>query len=614
MMENSNIENSGNGSTDFTQTIDQSILNNLQSKAPAEQITTEDMVSYVPDDLTPEQKNLIAQQDFYSKNPSPGALPIEQYYPGINDPIAKGNYSGSVIGSTTLFAPGGGYMPFGVVAAREKAIQDAAMKRQMQLSQDLGKDFHAPITKHSSVQRHLNDLYYNGLQQWVSNAKKKYGTNWSDPLKNDVGFQKWNRSMNTLKEQEDYMVDRMATLQKEIQSGDFVATPELQGAMQDFLSGAKGLAQGPGNAKGYDLADSVLRFNTEYELNKVLNTAAKEMKYKVAETYGINPNDPNYDTIVSRKVKSMDEATLRDTAKRIKDELYPNSSYINENKIYSGLKSFFPGEQELQVQTVTKREPDGIDEKMDETSLSDQPSIGNVDFQMKKQGGKDVFQQEQVTGYYGATLKPISAVIEPGTRILYPRSQEGGMISQQNAKGAQKAVIGEVKVYETIDAPGTADDGRMVTAQWKERNPNGKTKHVPMAVGYFEEEKPVTKEKDGKKVPVTDNNGKPVIQKEKVPFYVPAEDIRNKIEKRDKSGYKSGYNVDLLNQKAQELDTGKKPYETVVDQSTNKAVIVKGGQQANKSTGTYTIKGKKYTLQDLTNMGYTADQVSQYKD
>jgi len=37
-------------------------------------------------------------------------------------------------------------------------------------------------------------------------------------------------------------------------------------------------------------------------------------------------------------------------------------------------------------------------------------------------------------------------------------------------------------------------------------------------------------------------------------------------------------------------------------------------QEQPKPSGTYTIKGKKYTLAELQKMGYNEQQVSQYKD
>lgn len=578
-LENINTEtyNSGNNTSAV---IDESILNNLQSNGNYSDITAQDMISYVPDDLSPEMKNQLAQQDFMRKNASPGPLPIEQYYPGISDPIAKGNYSGSVIGSTTLFAPGAAMMPYGVVAAREKAIQDASMKRMSEID-NFQKQFQAPVTKHSSVQKNLNDLYYSGLQQWVGNAKKKYGQDWSSLLQNDINFQKWNRSMNTLKEQEDFMVDRVAGLKKEIDSGKFVATPELSKAMDDFFTGVKGLAQGPGNTQGYGLADSVLAFNTEYELNKVLNEAAKDIKYGVAERYGINKGDPNYDTIVSTKIKSVEDAVLRDAAKRTKEQLYPNSKYVTEEKLYRGLKNFFPGESEKQIQTVSKREPEGAEEVITENDFAKEPSIENVDYMM--QGGKT--NQEQIAGYYGVTFKkPQKLVLSTGTRIQYPQEEEGGTISQSTTKGPQNAVVSATKVYEVIDNPGSWEDGRVVTAQRKLRDPNIKTRHEVMSSGYFIEEQVQKDPETGK--PITDDNDVPIRKKVQVPFYVPAKDIENAITKRTKSGeYQSGVPLDKLQEKAVEMNKGKRPFETKVDTETNKTVIV-----PSQKSGT----GKKY--------------------
>lgn len=532
------------------------VLEGLKSKVdPEGVVTTEDIYSYEPT-MSPEQAAAY-------NAPSAPDLKIQDYYPDLGERTLQGTYSGPTIGTVSLFAPGGQLTPWTVIDAREKALEAAALKKAKQI-EDFNKLYgEAPVTKHSSVQKELNKVYFEALNKWITNSQKKYGDNWALALKNDVNFQRNMRDLNTLKEQEDYLVGRIATMEKEIESGKFVASPELQKAMADFRSGISGLAKGEAYTQGYDLNQSILNLETQYELNKLVEEAAKNIEYKIAENLGVDPSNPDYDRLLSTRTKSVDPKELENAAKLVQQQFGGRLTKEQMDEILPMLKRRFPGEVEKQQQVAGKRKPEGIEEVVTEEMLSEEPSVENVDF-MKKGGVTD---EEQIVGYNGYTFKsPVKTVINTGTRILYPQAKEGGMISKSTTKGAQNATIAEVKNYEVINAPGTSDDGRIVTAQMKKRKPGLKTRHETYASGYFIEEE--IDEATGQK------------EKKQVPFYIPAKDVSTAISKKDRSGKViSGAPLDVMEKKAKDLDAGRKPYEAVVDETTNKTIIVKGGQQ-----------------------------------
>lgn len=532
------------------------VLEGLKSKVdPEGVVTTEDIYSYEPT-MSPEQAAA------YNAPQSPD-LKIQDYYPDLGERTLQGTYSGPTIGTVSLFAPGGQLTPWTVIDAREKALEAASLKKAKQI-EDFNKLYgKPPVTKHSSVQQELNKVWFDVVKGSVASAQKKYGDNWAFALKNDLDFQSKIRDLNTLKEQEDYLVNEKANILKDISSGRFVETPELRKALDDFDSGLSGLAQGRAYPSGYSLANSIATMSAEYDLAKSINESIQPVKYGLAETYGINTNDPNYDQIVSTKMEEVPDQTLKDLAVQLKREKYFNSKNITEDMIFNRMRSMFPKKKEVTVQTASKRKPEGAEEVVTEEMLSEEPSVENVDF-MKKGGVTD---EEQIVGYNGYTFKsPVKTVINTGTRILYPQAKEGGMISKSTTKGAQNATIAEVKNYEVINAPGTSDDGRIVTAQMKKRKPGLKTRHETYASGYFIEEE--IDEATGQK------------EKKQVPFYIPAKDVSTAISKKDRSGKViSGAPLDVMEKKAKDLDAGRKPYEAVVDETTNKTIIVKGGQQ-----------------------------------
>lgn len=66
--------------------------------------------------------------------PAMERLGLHDYYPDINTPLQVGSYSGSIVGSNPIFVAGGGYIPFGVIDARKRALEraakDKAIKKQ----------------------------------------------------------------------------------------------------------------------------------------------------------------------------------------------------------------------------------------------------------------------------------------------------------------------------------------------------------------------------------------------------------------------------------------------------------------------------------------------------
>jgi hypothetical protein len=222
-------------------------------------------------ELSPDELSAYEQQ----YKPVTGRLPNEAYYPDLGHNIAVGNYSGKAIGSTTLFAPGGGLVPLGAMDAREAAIQQAAMKKIKDL-EDFKSKYNAPVTKHSVVQKDLTSSYFEGLQKWRNEALRKTGGNQiaaNALLDKDTAFQQWNQGMQDTAKFHDSIIQHSANLQSMEKDPNFVLSPELKKLDSDILSGIIYQGQNPFDERGRGIGEKFLASKALYDLDVASNQA-----------------------------------------------------------------------------------------------------------------------------------------------------------------------------------------------------------------------------------------------------------------------------------------------------------------------------------------------------
>lgn len=228
-----------------------------------------DIQNYTPQNLTPQQTQAFNAQ--YAPDVNAGQ---NDYYPDINHHIAVGNYGGSEIGNTTLFAPGGGLVPLGLMDARDAAVHHAAAKKAKDI-EDFNKQFESPTTKHVAVQKNLTDQYYKGLQDWQQNALKKAGGNQglaNQMLKNDPKFNEWNKGMQDTAKFHDAIVEHSAQLHADEKDPNFVMSPELKQQQAKLMSGIA--YQGdPFSEKGKKIGKEFIASQALYDLDKSVNVA-----------------------------------------------------------------------------------------------------------------------------------------------------------------------------------------------------------------------------------------------------------------------------------------------------------------------------------------------------
>lgn len=115
--------------------------------------------------------NMMANQYMQDKGNVPYAvvekLGIQDYYPNVGRDIAVGTFSGSRIGSQTIYSGAGALLPMGLYDARKRALKDAAKTKQAELDKILAIPDTTPQLKESFSEYALKvkyeDLARNGF-------------------------------------------------------------------------------------------------------------------------------------------------------------------------------------------------------------------------------------------------------------------------------------------------------------------------------------------------------------------------------------------------------------------------------------------------------------------
>jgi hypothetical protein len=93
-------------------------------------------------------------------------LGVQDYYPNIGRDIAVGTFSGSRIGSQTIYSGAGALLPMGLYDARKRALKEAATEKKKQIDK-----FFDVIETAPQYQKAVNESYNN----WLNNSLAEHG-------------------------------------------------------------------------------------------------------------------------------------------------------------------------------------------------------------------------------------------------------------------------------------------------------------------------------------------------------------------------------------------------------------------------------------------------------
>lgn len=494
------------------------VLDSIKPTGQDPQITTDDISAYVPSGLSPEQEVAYANQ-LQAKQPATGRLNVMDYYPTLNQPINVGNYSGSMIGSTTLFAPTAGLVPYGMFDAREKAIQQAAMAKAKEV-EEFRKAFKAPTSKLVNINDKLREGYFNFIENsWQQNLKK-FGGDANKALyaiKNDANFAAKEKSFQDLAKYGDAIVTKIAQDDEDIKTGRFTPTPTYKQYKDKLLT-----ALDP-NSKEFTNAGNYFRaMKVERDFADAFNDVTKQMVAQ-QKGYAGDINSDDFIKVYEGTIKEWSPEQKEAVITKMKD-IYQGSDYFTPEKIDKDIKAMMSGKWETKKLDVKERREasDGAGYNYTENDISKEPSSTNV-FTSMGQGNEPA--TGELVGLFGVThKKPIPAIIPTG-RSFFINDAKNGLIKTNQVSPNTEMSLVKTQLVKVVDASkfkgakGEAakrfleSDGTPLS---EEQIASG---NIPFR--YEVASTGVMKDPDG----------------EEVSFFIPADQVENSlVKKRDKSG------------------------------------------------------------------------------
>lgn len=308
----------------------------------------------IDDQITSSDPNWEASVKQYNKmlnsakvnvgEPAMERLGLTDYYPDINTPLQVGTYSGSIVGSNPIFVAGGGYVPFGVIDARKRALEgaakDKAIKKQKiaEMAWAKGADQLQPQIDQMSI-----DL--------IDKFSKATGNDFSKLMDFDSELSmQWNKETHRMKTfgAQTIAIDKIATDLLEQGKNDKMYIPDaVLNTIYDWRAGTSNARQLYENPKEYARITNQLQsfHSMTYAVKQVMPQIQKDQRVmnlktrEMMELEGTTAEDiqeatkkiysGNYDLIYSGMTKFVDMARL--------DEIV--EGLFGDNNFYVGDRS-----------------------------------------------------------------------------------------------------------------------------------------------------------------------------------------------------------------------------------------------------------------------------------
>ena len=486
----------------------------------------------------------------------------EDFFPGKNQSINAGSYSGSEVGSIPIYAPQGELVPFAAYGARDRVIEKAAQEKMKDLM-NYQKSINPPETKLQGVNPALHDAYYNMLEQEQNRMKKQYGRDWVKYANQDIEFQRKNQAYKDLATYHDQFVDQYANDDQEMKLGKFVPTEQYLETRKKILS-ATNFINDPNNPLVKELPENFLKFKLEREFSGAANEFIKEQVKQKLNSLGVDESNPDYFRIAKTEEESYTPDQLKQTAQAMKYQWYRTSDYWTKDRIAENLKAMYGNKQVTGATSIQQKRDDGTGgvEMFDEAQAAKEPTVFNVNMEGENAGAGDPVFSE-VTGSYGVTYAtPPKGQLPVGQQVFLMDNTEGkgGMVPSK-VIGVKNAVYGKSFIGEVLNAPGTKYDGWPVTEAMR----NGELT-----------------DKDGNKIPYnpkatrmesltvgqyTEGTGDDKVV---ASFVIPTEYIANVLTKKKMGSGKNSMGVaEYQKQKAGEMNKGRMSAAAPADKKTS---------------------------------------------
>lgn len=159
-------------------------------------------------------------------------LGVQDYYPEIGRDIAVGTFTGSRIGSQTIYSGAGGLLPMGLYDARKRALNESAKAKQAEIDKILSIPDTTPQLKESFSQYAYNTLY-NDLARNNFNPASFFRD--KEAMQNKYRMESVAKNLTYATERAKSMLE--SSVGKDGKPGTYIPE-DLKKQMRNFLSGA----------------------------------------------------------------------------------------------------------------------------------------------------------------------------------------------------------------------------------------------------------------------------------------------------------------------------------------------------------------------------------------
>lgn len=207
-------------------------------------------------------------------------LGVQDYYPNVGRDIAVGTFSGSRIGSQTIYSGAGALLPMGLYDARKRALKDAAKSKQAELDKILTVPDTTPQLKEAfsayALKKKYEDLARNNFDPALYSRDL-------EARKNDIVLEATAKNLTYATQMAQKQLD--ATMPKDGKPGNYMPEEQkkilrelLTGTMEDpdaFFSGKKNVNDYHRNVKQYSdgtvWVDGMVKQWTEHPVEVPVN-------------------------------------------------------------------------------------------------------------------------------------------------------------------------------------------------------------------------------------------------------------------------------------------------------------------------------------------------------
>jgi hypothetical protein len=326
--------------------------------------------------------SLASQLDFITPDAVMEKLELTDYYPNIGKDIAVGNWTGSVLGSQTIYSGAGGLLPMGLYDARKRAVAKAAKDKQAVLD----KMMELPDTA-AQFQKNYQDY---GFQELINKGLEKYG-NYEAMAKSP----EWRREFAKFKnlgielsyadKQADKtltdLADKKKWVPKDIAKLAYGIKEGMSNDIQDILSGKSDILKSVGKLRSYE--NGIAHVDELVKEGIFDQTRLSEMpiNLKTAEAEA-NPKDYS-DFVRSLSEGSRDNDTFVNQFKRYFD--VSNVETLVDNWIQGNNAD--PSTRQNMVDYMIAQIPNQI--------VNEYKSMGNQAFQREKLASDNAHWQKE---------------------------------------------------------------------------------------------------------------------------------------------------------------------------------------------------------------------------